>query len=114
MEAAQLRTLNENDHAVVSTGGGTPCHHHNMQWMNQHGYTIYLKMPAKALYHRLAQAKEQRPLLTQQEDPLTFITQHLKAREPFYQKARLVVDAHTLTLDDLEEKLKPLLSYPLF
>ncbi|PID93011.1 MAG: shikimate kinase, partial [Bacteroidetes bacterium] len=32
VEAAQLRTLNENDHAVVSTGGGTPCHHHNMQW----------------------------------------------------------------------------------
>ncbi|MGB4776233.1 MAG: shikimate kinase, partial [Daejeonella sp.] len=48
---------------VVATGGGAPCFHDNMDWMDQNGVTIYLSLPAKALANRLENSKTTRPLI---------------------------------------------------
>lgn len=32
------------DNAVIATGGGTPCFNNNMEWMNQNGFTVFLKI----------------------------------------------------------------------
>src|SRR5436853_6290275 len=39
-ESQQLKLLAEKNNAVIATGGGTPCFHDNMKWMNDHGFTI--------------------------------------------------------------------------
>lgn len=60
---------------VISCGGGTPCFGDNMADMNKHGITVYLKMEAEALKHRLTHPKKKRPLLmnVSEENLLTVI-----------------------------------------
>src|SRR5437773_11285939 len=41
-ESSLLKSLSQNENAVIATGGGTPCFHDNMKWMNEHGITVYL------------------------------------------------------------------------
>lgn len=96
--------------AVVATGGGTPCFFDNLDWMNKHGTTVYLKTPVALLYSRLLTAREARPLL--REIPPSQLEAYLKdllqRREPFYQKAQITVEqtAGTDFLALLEAKIR--------
>lgn len=76
---------------VISTGGGAACYHHNMEWMNAHGMTIYLSVPVEVLAERLKKAKSKRPLLKNKSESeiKQFIEESLKIREPFYRQAKL-------------------------
>lgn len=90
MERARLLNLLEQEPAVVSTGGGTPCFFDNMEQMNAHGRTIYLDMPLEILVQRLEKEMHQRPLLAglaPAELP-PFIEKMLEKRAPFYEKAQ--------------------------
>jgi shikimate kinase len=42
VEAGLLRTYEEIGSSIIACGGGTPCFHNNLKWMNEHGLTIYL------------------------------------------------------------------------
>ncbi|HEX2683637.1 MAG TPA: shikimate kinase, partial [Ferruginibacter sp.] len=42
IEAGTLRSFSEKNNCIVACGGGTPCFHDNMQWMNEQGTTVYL------------------------------------------------------------------------
>ena len=44
-----LLELCEYENVVVSTGGGAPCHNDMIRIMNDHGTTIYIKLPPPAL-----------------------------------------------------------------
>jgi shikimate kinase len=61
MEHNALKKLVLKENVVISCGGGTPCYYGNMELMNNHGTTIYLKMSAETLAHRLLNAKDNRP-----------------------------------------------------
>lgn len=91
-----------NDDTVIATGGGLPCFFDNIRWMNENGFTVYLKMPPGGLVKRLKHATD-RPLISglNEQELLKFITNKLDEREPFYEKARLVVDAIDLTPEKL-------------
>lgn len=94
-EAESLRSLDLQVPSVVSVGGGTPCYHDNMTWMNQQGITIYLKLPAKALWERLQKSDvTKRPVLKglYGEDLLNFIQSKLAEREPVYLQSTFVVN----------------------
>ncbi len=94
IEAECLRGLLERDDLVVSTGGGTPCFHGNMEWMNQEGTTIYLMLSPAALVTRLSGRTTFRPLLKgmKEGEMLPFIMSRLKDREVFYKKSRIIID----------------------
>ncbi len=53
MEHDLIASISPDEQAVVSTGGGAPCHFDNMERMNATGVTVYLKIPAGALVQRL-------------------------------------------------------------
>lgn len=42
IEATALRAFTNNKNCLISCGGGTACFNNNMQWMNEHGATLYL------------------------------------------------------------------------
>lgn len=88
---------------VVATGGGLPCHFEQMEWMNQHGITVYLQASAAALFSRLRNSREDRPLLKDVSEAqlLEIIRQHLEQREPYYLKANITVEALDLKARDL-------------
>lgn len=84
-----LKSL-EMEKTIVGAGGGTPCFFDNIEKMNEKGITIYLKLPAKALYHRLMQTNiSERPALQglSGDDLLHFIEKKLEERSSFYEKA---------------------------
>ncbi|MEM9821112.1 MAG: shikimate kinase [Bacteroidota bacterium] len=92
IEAEALRTVGQTQQLIVATGGGTPCFYQNMDWMNQHGKTIYLKAPAWLLQKRLVHQSEQRPLIAGKsaEELIQFIEKKLLERERFYSEAQMI------------------------
>ena len=80
---------------VVSTGGGTPCSGDNMQWMLDHGLTVYLHLSEEAILKRMAVSRKPRPILAamppEQRDG--HVHRQLRQRVPYYQQAHLTVEA---------------------
>ncbi len=107
-EAKVVRTLEGKKNLVVATGGGMPCFSGNMSWMNEHGYTVYLKVPVGMLIQRLQQSVGNRPILKNLSgsDLKEQIEAQLLERESFYSQAKLIFDAGSLDLNLLIEKIK--------
>lgn len=97
-ESNMLREVAEFEDIVLSCGGGTPCFFDNMDYMNAVAETFYLKATPETLLRHLAISKGRRPLLDGKspEELRTFITQQLEEREPFYAKAKHVIDVNLL------------------
>ena len=93
LERDTLRALASRGSSVIATGGGTPCFHGNMDFMNASGLTIYLKADAEVLCGRLKGYCQDRPLLAAADgDGLTGeIRRMLSEREPFYSRAMFTV-----------------------
>lgn len=94
LERDCLRQLGRNSRSVIACGGGTPCFHGNMQWMNEQGLSIYLRCPVPILAQRLRRGQAQRPLIRDlAPDQLeAFIGSKLAERSPFYMQANVVYD----------------------
>lgn len=107
-ESELLKETNYPPKTVISTGGGLPCFFDNMEWMNAHGQTVYIKLNAKVLAGRLENGKEERPLLREKhgEELIAFIDEKLAEREPFYSQAHLSVCDMNLSAEKLEMLLR--------
>jgi len=93
---------------VISTGGGTPCFYDNMDWMNAHGITVYLRLDPESLCHRLLSSKRPRPLISGKspEQLKQYITETLKEREKFYRQARYMVRGEDLDVRSLLNNIR--------
>lgn len=89
-ERDALQELSKYDNIIVATGGGTPCFHDNMQWMNERGTTIWIDEPIDILSARLRKEKEHRPLIKDlsEEELQQFLSRMLAERSPFYLQAQ--------------------------
>jgi shikimate kinase len=116
IEYNMLHEVAEFENVIISCGGGTPCFFDNMDYLNQQGDVVYLKATPETLYKHLLMAKVERPLLKDKspEELIAYITDHLKERAPFYEKARHTLDVNVLDNYDKiaisVEQLKSLLS----
>lgn len=88
-ESRILHWFKEKKSFVLATGGGTPCFHENMQWMNEQGITVWIDEPVEVLMARLQPEKEHRPLIKNLSDSelKQFLTDKLVQRFPFYHQA---------------------------
>ena len=101
IESEVLKSLDPGCRTIVSTGGGTPCHGDNMDFMIRTGMTIYLKMTPVQLSKRLLNSSGERPLLKNVPDeslPL-FIEEKLALREKWYNKAEIIVEGQNLNIE---------------
>ena len=82
----------------------------NMDWMNQHGLTVFLRISQKAVVDRLVHAKRKRPLAEgkSEEELAAFVEQHYTGRLPFYEQSRITVKAEDLDLDSLVKQIEEL------
>jgi shikimate kinase len=108
IERDVLRTTAKSDNIIVSTGGGTPCYFDNMKWMNENGITIYIEANSGLLFHRLATSKAGRPLIEKLNDIelMEQITGHLAVRVPVYKQSNIIVNALSVDVKMLAEKIK--------
>jgi shikimate kinase len=72
---------------VLATGGGAPCFHDNMAWMNAHGTTIFLDPDLEVLLARLEAGRAHRPLLQSGTALRQLVVDKLAARRPIYEQA---------------------------
>jgi len=106
-ESELLKTFDYPENCVIATGGGLPCFFDNMDWMNANGETVYLHMEPVQLVSRLHK-REKRPLIKDFDDEqlLEFIKVKLAEREPFYSKAKVIVNAFDLDAEKLENAIR--------
>lgn len=94
LETAMLHSTAQLDNVVIATGGGTPSHSDNMDFILQNGTAIYLQMSVDALVERALRSRNPRPLMRglSPDAMRDKIQSQLKEREPFYLRAPIVLD----------------------
>lgn len=94
-EAQVLRDLPRSyPRAVIATGGGTPLHFDNMDFLNANGLTIFLDIDIHMLVERLADQREKRPLL-RRDDWETYLTGLAQQRRSAYEQAQVSVSINS-------------------
>jgi shikimate kinase len=113
LETEVLRNLEMNSDRVISTGGGTPCHSGNMDFMLEHGLTIYLKMTPHELRNRLSGTAGERPLIKDldQVHLLSFIEERLLLRSKWYERSEITVDGNLLDISLIVPAVKSRLNF---
>ncbi len=93
LESEKLREMANKQNCVIATGGGAPCFHDNMAWMNQQGITIYLQSSVDLLFGRLKSESEKRPVLGGRSDKelKSFIAQKIKERDAYYTQSHWII-----------------------
>ena len=99
VEARELRLLGDQENCIIACGGGAPCFHENMEWMNSKGHTIFLEANPQYILANIEKEKGKRPLLKNMNDAelLFFIEQKIKERIEFYKQSKTVLAAKDLT-----------------
>lgn len=89
LEKKYLRELEAYPNMVIAMGGGTPCFHDNMEWMNKNGVTIFVDTPIEIILKNLENETDKRPLLAgKSKDELKeYVTTTLAQRRKYYEQA---------------------------
>lgn len=108
LETQVLHSTEEFDNVVIATGGGTACYNNNMEWMNEHGVTVFLKVSPKTSIDRLLHSKKKRPLTKgkTEEELIEYVTKHYASRMPFYEQAKYTIKGEDFDVEELMELLK--------
>ena len=98
IERRMLHEVAMFENVLISTGGGAPCFFDNMEFMNEMGTTVYLKVSVEELAKRLEVCKSTRPVLKGRsgDELVAFIAENLKKRTPHYMQASIVFDAEVM------------------
>lgn len=95
IERQTLEELLRKKKLIVATGGGVPCFNNNMQLINRHAVSVYLKFAPEDLALRLEiSGVEKRPLLQNRRgaDLLQFVKKSLADRVKYYEQATVSVE----------------------
>ncbi len=95
VEASALHKTFLMSKIVVGTGGGAPCFYSNMDEMNRHGMTIYLKIAPDLIVDRIIKDQNVRPLLANKskDELILYIQNHMNLRKQYYERATLIINA---------------------
>ena len=108
MEQKALQEVAEFEDVVISTGGGTPCFHQNMLFMNEKGTTVYLKVSIAELIQRISLNKSSRPVLKGYSDNglKLFVEEIMAKRSPVYEQAQIIFHTEAQDISVLCKQLK--------
>lgn len=106
LEEEVLKNTGSIQNAIIACGGGTPCFHNNMQWMNDNGTTIWLKQDINTISRNLVNSTVVRPLLQNKTgaEAGNILQNLLKTRKDFYSRAKFTIDLsreHSHTIQNI-------------
>lgn len=93
-EQKALHQALEFEKTILATGGGTPCFFDNMDYINQNGTSIYLKVSIEELVKHIWESQSpHRPLYNTQnpEDLKSILTKTYEKRRVFYERAKIII-----------------------
>ena len=104
-----LKTFAGKNNFILATGGGAPCFHDNISWMNENGTTIWVDEPLSTIASRLKKGKSHRPLIANvaDEELENFFNEMREKRKPFYSKAQYHLNGGNLNEKHFLEILSP-------
>ena len=94
LETQLLHSTAELDNTVIATGGGTPCHSDNMDFILAHGTAVYIRMTVDDIVARALRSRNPRPLLhgLPESELRPIIEAQMKEREGVYLRAHIIID----------------------
>lgn len=103
IETKVLENLRSVRNTIISTGGGTPCHDENMEFMLGNGLTVYLKLTPGELETRLSESRGGRPLIMDldKENLKVFIEKKLADREKWYDRSEIIIGGINPDIDQI-------------
>ena len=112
VERNMLHDTADMDNVVVSTGGGTPCYFDNIQWINQHGQSVYIKLTEEAICRRMVVSRKCRPTIKAlpADQRRQFIHDQLALRLPFYNQAHYTILADNLSTEESVNQIRQMIS----
>ena len=103
METEMIEKVSREKNVLISTGGGAVLRQENMDALKKTGLVICL-MATPETIHRRTSGTSERPLL-QVEKPLEKINELLHFRQPFYEKADMMIDTDNKTPLQIAEEI---------
>jgi|SRR5690606_24077186 len=102
-----LQTLDSDKNYVLAVGGGTPVYYDNMDLIQQHTTSVYLRSNPRFLAERLILEKSNRPMIAHlnNEDLPEFVAKHLFERRNFYEKADFTLDISSKSVDEITSEI---------
>lgn len=105
IESAEISRLADAGPAVIATGGGAVLREENIERLRKSGIIICLTAVPEVIFSRVGQSSN-RPLL-KTNDPMTKIKDMLKTRQPYYNKADIIIETSSKTpLETAEEVIQ--------
>src|SRR6478736_262758 len=108
-ESATLKKFcSSTENFIMSTGGGAPCFHDNMDQMKATGKTIFLDVPSQEIATRLTKTDlNQRPLFAklsseQLKDKIEFLRSQ---RINFYKNAEYIFEGKQISVESIISKI---------
>lgn len=93
LEATALRRQSKTPGFVMASGGGTPCFHNNMEFMNETGVSVFIDTPLADILPRIDQQQANiRPLLADAQSVAAKLQTLLQKRRPVYEQAHITID----------------------
>ncbi|MFT4152861.1 shikimate kinase [Parafilimonas sp.] len=104
-----LKSFAQKENFILAAGGGAPCFHDNMEWMNANGITIWIDEPVSVIAARLQKEKSHRPLIANVADEAleSFFYEMRNKRRPFYSSAKYHLNSGDLAEKHFLEILSP-------
>lgn len=106
VEKDVVKEVSEQKSVILDCGGGVVLDAANMANLRKNGLVIYLAASPEYIYKNI-KGREHRPLLNV-EDRQAKIAELLKAREPYYKKADVTIDADKAIDQIVQDILKVL------
>ncbi|HEX4851847.1 MAG TPA: shikimate kinase [Puia sp.] len=99
--------VNQHDHFIISSGGGTPCFFNNIEFMKKNGRVIWLNTSVEILKKRLLGERMSRPLIKSigEAELRAYIIRKLGERKMYYEQADVMVNEESIMLQPLIELL---------
>ena len=112
LESQVLKETESLENTVISTGGGTACYFDNMEWMNRHGLTVFMRISPESVVDRVLHSRHKRPLVRGKSEAelMEYVSWHYATRLPFYEQAQITVKSENFDLEGLIQTLYPPLS----
>lgn len=102
-----LEILEEEKNAVIALGGGTPVYYDNIDKINEHSFSFYLRMTPPQLFERLVKERDSRPMIAHIDDnELTeYIAKHLFERRNYYEQSKFTIDVKDKSVKQIVEEI---------
>ncbi|HKW31675.1 MAG TPA: helix-turn-helix transcriptional regulator [Candidatus Acidoferrum sp.] len=99
------RVLKENEHAVISVGGGIVSEKETFDFLLSRCYTVWIKAQPEEHMSRVMAQGDFRPMAANSQ-AMEDLRRILEAREPLYRKADLLLDTSGAAVEESLAKLK--------